>query len=87
MSKDITSLRDEIDQLDEQLWEIIGKRADIVRQVGEWKRKHGERVLQPERWLQVVQHCQDVAKKYNLSETLVQEVMEAIHNESVRIES
>ena len=85
--KDLSSLREEIDQLDEQLWEVIGKRADVVRQIGEWKRQHGERVIQPERWQEVLQHCQSVADKHGLSETVVQEVMEAIHNESVRIES
>ena len=85
--KDLASLREEIDQLDEQLWEVIGKRADVVRQIGEWKRQHGEKVIQPERWQEVLQHCQSVADKHGLSETVVQEVMEAIHNESVRIES
>ena len=85
--RDLASLREEIDQLDEQLWEVIGKRADVVRQIGEWKRLHGEQVIQPERWQEVLQHCQSVADKYGLSETVVQEVMEAIHNESVRIES
>ena len=85
--KDLASLREEIDQLDEQLWEVIAKRADVVRQIGEWKRQHGEQVVQPERWQEVLQHCQSVADQYGLSETVVQEVMEAIHNESVRIES
>lgn len=85
--KDLASLREEIDQLDEQLWEVIGKRADVVRQIGEWKRQHGEKVIQPERWQEVLQHCQSIADKHGLSETVVQEVMEAIHNESVRIES
>ena len=85
--RDLASLREEIDQLDERLWEIIGQRADIVRQIGEWKRQHGEQVVQPERWQEVLQHCQSVADKHGLSETVVQEVMEAIHNESVRIES
>ena len=85
--RDLQSLREEIDQLDEQLWEVIGKRADVVRQIGEWKRQHGEQVIQPERWQEVLQHCQSVADKHGLSETMVQEVMEAIHNESVRIES
>ena len=85
--RDLASLREEIDQLDEQLWEVIGKRADVVRQIGEWKRLHGEQVVQPERWQEVLQHCQSVADQYGLSETVVQEVMEAIHNESVRIES
>ena len=85
--RDLASLREEIDQLDEQLWEVVGKRADVVRQIGEWKRLHGEQVVQPERWQEVLQHCQSVADQYRLSETIVQEVMEAIHNESVRIES
>jgi chorismate mutase len=85
--KDLASLREEIDQLDEQLWEVVGKRADVVRQIGDWKRLHGEQIVQPERWQEVLQHCQSVADKYGLSETVVQEVMEAIHNESVRIES
>ena len=85
--RDLASLREEIDQLDEQLWEVVGKRADVVRQIGEWKRQHGEQVIQPERWQEVLQHCQSVADKHGLSETVVQEVMEAIHNESVRIES
>lgn len=85
--RDLASLREEIDQLDEQLWEVIGKRADVVRQIGEWKRLHGEQVVQPERWQEVLQHCQSIADRHGLSETVVQEVMEAIHNESVRIES
>jgi hypothetical protein len=34
-----------------------------------------------------LQNCQSVADKHGLSETVVHEVMEAIHNESVRIES
>lgn len=85
--RDLASLREEIDQLDEQLWEVVGKRADVVRQIGEWKRLHGEQVVQPERWQEVLQHCQSIADQYGLSETVVQEVMEAIHNESVRIES
>ena len=85
--RDLASLREEIDQLDEQLWEVIGKRADVVCQIGEWKRQHGEQVVQPERWQEVLQHCQSVADRHGLSETMVHEVMEAIHNESVRIES
>ena len=85
--RDLASLREEIDQLDEQLWEVIGKRADVVRQIGEWKHLHGEQIVQAERWQEVLQHCQSVADKHGLSETVIQEVMEAIHNESVRIES
>ena len=85
--KDLQVLRAEIDQLDKQLWEIIGQRAELVRQIGEWKRQHGEQVVQPERWQQVVEHCIAQGKQHGLSETVIREVMEALHKESVRVES
>ena len=43
--KNLASLREEIDHLDEQLWEVIGKRAEVVREIGEWKRQHDEQVF------------------------------------------
>ena len=85
--KDLTSLRTEIDQLDKQLWEIIGKRVDVVRAIGEWKHAHGEAILQPQRYQQVVENCIATGQQYGLSEKLVREVMELLHNESVRVES
>ena len=85
--KDLTSLRTEIDQLDKQLWTIIGKRVDVARAVGEWKRAHGEAILQPQRYQTVVKNCIATGQQYGLSEKLVREVMELLHNESVRVES
>lgn len=85
--RDLASLRAEIDQLDEQLWDIIAQRADVARAIGEWKHAHGEQVLQPERWQQVVEHCIAQGKQHGLSETVIREVMEALHKESVRVES
>ena len=84
---DLELLRKEIDQLDEQLWEIIAQRVNAAREIGEWKRLHDEPVLQPERWQQVIEHCLAQGKQYGLSEELIREVMEALHKESVRVES
>lgn len=85
--RDLSSLRAEIDQLDKQLWEIIGKRVDVVRQIGEWKHAHGEPIMQPQRYQQVLDHCLTHGKQYGLSEEVIVEVMEALHKESVRVES
>ena len=85
--KNLSSLRAEIDQLDEQLWEIIAQRVDVAREIGEWKRAHGEQIVQAERWQQVIEHCLAQGKQYGLSEELIREVMEALHKESVRVES
>ena len=85
--RDLASLRTEIDQLDEQLWEIIGKRVDVARQIGEWKHQHGEPIVQTQRYQEVLKHCRQVGLQYGLSEEVVHEVMNALHTESIRVES
>ena len=85
--KELSSLRTKIDQLDKQLWDIITQRVNTAREIGEWKRVNGEQVLQPERYQQVLNRCLELGKQQGLSETLIREVMEALHKESVRVES
>ena len=85
--KKLSSLRTKIDQLDEQLWDIIAQRVHVAREIGEWKRANGEQVLQPERYQQVLNQCLELGKQQGLSETLIREVMDALHKESVRVES
>jgi chorismate mutase len=85
--KDLEALRANIDQLDQQLWDIISQRVEVAREIGEWKHAHGEPVIHPERYEQVLQHCLEQGKQHGLSEQLVREVMEALHKESVRVES
>ena len=85
--KDLSSLRAEIDQLDKQLWKIIAQRIDIAREIGEWKHTHGEPVLQSNRYQQVLGQCLQCAREKGISEDTVREVMEALHKESVRVQS
>ena len=85
--RELASLRHEIDQLDEQLWEIIGRRVDVARQIGDWKRVHGAPVLQPARYQQVLDQALVWGAEKGLSEDVIREVMEALHKESVRVES
>ena len=85
--RDLASLRTEIDQLDKQLWEIIGKRMDVVRQIGEWQHAHGESIMQPQRYQEVLKHCKQVGLQYGLSEEVIHEVMNALQTESIRVES
>ena len=85
--KDLSSLRAEIDQLDKQLWEIIAQRMDIAREIGEIKRTHNEPIVQTQRYQQVLDQCLQCAREKGISEDTVREVMEALHKESVRVQS
>ena len=85
--KDLESLRANIDELDQLLWDIISRRVEVAREIGEWKHTHGEAIIQPERYQEVLNHCLEQGKQHGLSEELVREVMDALHKESVRVES
>ena len=87
MSKDLQLLRNEIDCLDKQLWEIIGKRVELAREIGEIKRTHNEPIVQTQRYQQVLDQCLKWGKEKGISEDAVREVMEALHKESVRVQS
>ena len=85
--KELNTLRAEIDQIDQQLWEMIGKRVNLAREIGEWKRAHNEPVIQPQRFQEVLEHCRQIGEQHGLSEQVISEVMNALHKESVRVES
>ena len=85
--KDLSSLRAEIDQLDKQLWEIIAQRMDIAREIGEIKRTHNEPIVQTQRYQQVLDQCLQWGREKGISEDTVREVMDALHKESVRVQS
>ena len=87
MIKDLQSLRAEIDCLDKQLWGIIGKRVELAREIGEIKRTHNEPIVQTQRYQQVLDQCLKWGKEKGISEDAVREVMEALHKESVRVQS
>lgn len=85
--KDLQALRTEIDQIDQQLWEIIGKRVNVAREIGEWKRLHNVPVIQTQRFQEVLDHSRKLGEQYGLSDEVVREITEALHKESVRVES
>jgi len=79
----LAMFRVQIDSLDKQLIEILGKRMQVVQQVGQYKALHSIPALQKARFDAILQKNIAMGKAYGLSETLVTEVMNAIHKESL----
>ena len=83
----LVMFRTQIDSLDKQLIEILGKRMQVVVQVGQYKAQHNIAALQKARFDAILQKNIAMGKTYNLSETLITEVMNAIHKESLSKEN
>jgi len=80
----IKELRIEVDSLDQQLVKVLGMRMEIVRHMGDLKRKNLVSTLQPHRWDEIVASREAAGKELGLSPQFVFELFAAIHEEAIR---
>jgi chorismate mutase len=78
--------RSEIDSLDKKLFEVLGARERVVKEIGVYKAKNNIPSLQAARFQQVLDKGIEAGKKEELSAEFVTELLNAIHKESLRIE-
>ena len=83
----LQTLRNEIDELDEELLHLLKKRIEIVEHIGDFKLKNNVTVFQLERWIEILKTRGDLAVELGLDKEFIVEMMKTIHKESVRIQS
>lgn len=76
--------RSQIDDCDNQLLNILSKRMRISRDIGNYKKENGMQVVHTNRFDKILKKCLSQARQLEMSEDFIQEVMKAIHRESVR---
>jgi chorismate mutase len=79
--------RVKIDSLDNQLIKTLGERERIVREIGTYKAKNHIPPLQAARFKQVIDKAKEAGKKEGLSPEFIEELMNAIHTESLKLEN
>ena len=79
----ITTLRTQIDVIDHQLIEMLGKRMGTSGEIGALKKKHNVSVLQSKRWNEILGSMILQGEEKSLSEEFVLRVFKAIHQESI----
>ncbi|MGC9150441.1 MAG: chorismate mutase [Microbacter sp.] len=85
-TEDLSILRHQIDELDNQLLEILAKRFRISREIGIYKKEHGMPVLQPVRYDEILQNRVAQAQSIGINGEFMKNILEAIHEESVRVQ-
>lgn len=84
---DLLWLRAMMDEQDDAIWAMIDKRMQISKQIGEWKKAHGVDIVQPTRYQDILQRRLEWAQAHHISDQTIQQIMDAIHEESVRVQS
>lgn len=77
-------LRQQIDRIDNELLEILGKRMGVSREIGRYKREHRMSVVQAGRYNDVIRSRVKLGEEMGMSPDFLRTVLLAIHDESVR---
>lgn len=81
--KTIDYLRHRIDEIDNQMLDLFGKRMEVADQIGEYKKENNIAILQPTRWNEILEHACQIGEQKGLSKRFVETVLRAVHQESI----
>lgn len=87
MNDKLEKWRKQIDALDEELVDVLGKRFNIVRQIGEYKKAKGIPPLDQKRWQTILKSQLARAGQHNLSKDFIKKLYNLIHKYALEIES
>jgi chorismate mutase len=83
----IEELREQIDQVDHDILEVLAQRMRIVERIGESKRANNVTTLQVARWKVLLDDRMKRAQELGLDADYIKALYDVIHSESVRRQS
>ena len=79
----LSNLRAQIDVMDNQLLETLGKRMKVAESIGILKKQENVAVLQSKRWNEILGKMVLEGEQHNLSEEFILKLFKAVHQESI----
>lgn len=79
----LAELRQNINLLDDELIEVLAKRMEIAEKIGVYKKENDIKILQANRWDEIVKKSIEDGKSKGLTADFVNKILSAIHIESI----
>ena len=83
-TESINAMRKQIDEYDDQLIDILGKRMKVCREIGQYKKNHDMTILQTQRYTEILDKRGAQGSLVGISPDCVKAIFEHIHEESVQ---
>jgi chorismate mutase len=80
----LSELREQVDQLDKELFDIIAQRMDIVEKMGLYKKQNNVTVFQKSRWQEMSESRSKWAEQLGLNPEFMWDLFKLIHDASIR---
>ena len=79
----LNTLRTQINVIDQQLLDSLGKRMKVADDIGTLKKENNVSILQTKRWNEILGKMILEGKEKNLSEEFILKMFKAVHQESI----
>jgi chorismate mutase len=76
-------LRQQINQLDDELMQILSQRMKVADQIGAYKKQNNITILQTNRWNEILEKAYKKGEQLNLSKEFMTKYFDAVHMESI----
>lgn len=84
--KHLNTLRQQIDEIDQELLKVLSKRMLIAAEIGQYKRDNNVAIFQLQRWFEILDSRKDWGKNQGLAEKFIYELYQLIHKNSIRVQ-
>ena len=79
----LEKLRQQINQLDDELMQILGQRIKVAEKIGQYKKDNNITILQTNRWNEILERAFAKGDKLGLSKEFITKYFDAVHMESI----
>lgn len=83
----LEELRSQIDQIDNEILEALGKRMSVTGEIGHYKKSNEVTIFQIDRWKEILDTRQPFAISNGLSESFTDKFLQLVHDESIRVQT
>lgn len=83
-TENLALLRQQIDQINDELLELLARRMRVTCEIGRYKKEHKMPVIQQNRYNDLMERLVKNGEELGMSEDFIRTILAAIHEESVR---
>ncbi len=83
----LSILREQIDQLDDEIMSKLAARMKISEKIGQYKKENNVTILQVNRWEEIVHTRIALCRAMGLNEEFTNDLLKLIHHESIQVQT
>ncbi len=80
----LTTLREQINQVDDELLMLLGQRMKLSDQIGQYKKDNNITILQTNRWNEILERAFKKGETLGLTKEFITRYFDAVHMESIQ---